>query len=218
MLSSVPETGLFRGFRERSDNSGEAAKVIKLILLGVKDKENDLKALNMAVFNVLSIKLMYGDTKELCVFKQSEADQTAAVEILEEAFAEFQKDKRMVSNDPEIIDVSTMDDVPDEFFSPKKKETKTNTGTTHNYGYGCGYQNNDWKKKQEEREKQKAKEEKMRWTPFLIKRKGDLPQLKTLNALKKKVVALAAGEYEEAHGDPDPKDTFEEKKTTGTTA
>ena len=41
--SSKPETGLFRGLRERSDGAGDAKKVIRLILVGDKDKENDLK-------------------------------------------------------------------------------------------------------------------------------------------------------------------------------
>jgi hypothetical protein len=221
--SATPEVGLFRGLRERSDDSGTEAKTIRLILLGTKDKENDLKALNLAVFNVLSMKMLYGDTKELIVFKANDADQTAAMELLEASLKEFQEEKRMVDNDPEIVDISTFDDVPQEFFSPKK-ETKS---TTQSYGYGNTYggmgtggangtyQNDDWKAKQAERDKQKEKEEKMRWTPFLIKRKTEIPQLKILNSIKKKVLALAAGVYEEAYIDPDPEDTFtEDKKTT----
>jgi len=210
--SSTPEVGLFRGLRDRSDDK----KLIKLILIGTKDKENDLKALNLAVFNVLSLKMMYQDTKELIVFKSSAADQEKAHELLAAALVEFQTEKRMVDNDPEIVDIKTFVDVPEEFFSPQEK--KTGVGNNYGYGgaYGAGgnygaannYQNDDWKKKQEEREKQKEKEEKMRWTPTLIKRKGELPALKVLNTIKKKVMSITTGEYDVPLVDPDPNDTM----------
>jgi len=219
--STKPEVGLFLGLRERSDGKGAGAKTIKLILLGVKDKESDLKALNLAVFNVLSIKMLYNETKELIVFKNNDADQKKAMELLEVALEEFQKEKRMVDNDPEIVDIKTFDDVPVEFFSPQ--ESKNKTGVNGNYsGYNSmyggqqNYQNDDWKKKQEERELEKKRQEKLRWTPFIIKRKGELPALKILNSIKKKVAAITAGEYEGTLVDPDPEDTVEEKKTKNT--
>lgn len=215
--NSKPEVGLFRGIRTRSEGQGEDTKTITLLLIGVKDKENDLKGLNMDVFNVLSMKMMYGDTKELVVFKANDADQEQAMEMLTSSLEEFQKEKRMVDNDPEIIDVKTYEDVPTEFFAPKKTTTTVGNG----YGYGayndnCGYNNTEWKKKEEERKAQKAKEEKMRWTPTMIKRDGELPGLKVLNAIKKKVLAIAGGEYENTLVDPDPDDTFGdgEKKST----
>jgi hypothetical protein len=210
--ASTPESGLFRGIRERSDGAEDAKQVIKMILIGAKDKENDIKALNLAIFNVLSIKMLYGDTKELVVFKSNEADQTEAMSMLEAAMAEFVAEKRMVDNDPEIIDIKTFEDVPQEFFSP---QDKTAGATGNNYGYGnhgagaCGHQNDDWKVKQEEREKEKERQEKLRWTPTLIKRKGTLPALKVLNAIKKKVAAIASGEYDAQLKDPDPTDTVD---------
>ena len=212
--SSTPETGLFRGIRERSDGTGTAKQVIKMLLIGTKDKENDIKALNLDIFNVLSIKMLYGDTKELVVFKASDADQTEAMEMLEGSLAEFQAEKRMVDNDPEIVDIKTFEDVPKEFFSPEKEKVGTGVGAgSGNYGnlYGgaCGYQNDDWKKKQKEREEEKERQEKLRWTPMLIKRKGTLPALKTLNAIKKKVTSIAVGEYEGKLKDPDPDDTVD---------
>lgn len=218
--NGTPEVGLFRGIRERSDNTGEVAQSIRMILIGAKDKENDIKALNLDIFNVLSLKMLYGDTKELVVFKNTEADQEQAMELLRAALKEFQEEKRMVDNDPEIVDIKTFEDVPQEFFSPQKEEKKTTqTGAQNNYGYGgaygnCAYNNQDWKKKQEEREKQKKKEEKMRWTPFMIKRKGELPQLKVLNAIKKKVAAIASGDYEVNLADPDPEDSYVDGKKT----
>ena len=204
--SSKPEVGLFRGLRERSDGEGAAAKVIKMILLGTKDKENDLKALNLDLFNVLSLKMLYGDTKELIVFKSSKEDQDKAMELLSEALKEFQTEQRMVDNDPEIVDIKTFDDVPQEFFSA----TKTEVG----YAGFCGYQDDSWKEKEAKRKAEKERQDKMRTTPTKIKRKGGLPALKILNAMKKKVAAIASGEYEVELVDPDPEDTVEEKKSS----
>lgn len=227
--SSKPEVGLFRGLRERSDGEGDAKKVIRMILLGQKDKENDLKALNLAVFNVMTLKMMYGDTKELIVLKQSQEDQEKAMLMLESALVEFQEEKRMVDNDPEIVDVTTFEEVPTEFFSPKTETTTTPTYTNTSYGYGgnlyggsCGYNDTDWKKKQEEREKEKKRQDKLRWTPTLIKRKGELPAVKVLNAIRKKIAAIAAGEYETVFESVSstitaPKES-DEKKTAGSAA
>jgi len=216
--SSKPDVGLFRGLRERSEGEGKAAKVIKMILLGTKDKENDLKALNLDLFNVLSLKMLYGDTKELIVFKSSKADQDQAMELLESALKEFQTEARMVDNDPEIIDVKTFEDVPKEFFSPQKAAVgRTNLNGAGGFGIyssGCGYQDDTWKEKEAKRKEEKERQDKMRLTPTNIKRKGELPSLKILNSMKKKVAAIAVGEYEEKLVDPDPKDTFEEKKSS----
>ena len=216
--STTPEVGLFRGFRVRSEDKTENPRTITLILLGVKDKENDIVALNTEIYNVLSIKMMYGDTKELIVLKHSNADQDAAKDILEEVVAEFKEQKRMVDNDPEIIDVGTFDDVPEEFFSPKKETKAAGSATTsNNYGYGGVYSHNtnsDWQKKQAEREAKKKEEEKMRWTPFLFKRKGELPGLKAMNAIKKKISQIGTEEWVETFKDPDPKDSFIDGKKT----
>ena len=56
--------------------------------------------------------------------------------------------------------------------------------------------NSDWEKKAAERKKREEEEDKMRWTPTLINRKGDCPALKELNILKKKLAAIATREYE----------------------
>ncbi len=213
--SSGPVVGLFRGFRERSNGEGENAKVIKLMLIGTRDKINDLKALNMGIFNVLSLKMLYGDTKELDVFKSSDADQGKALELLEAALKEFQSENRMLDNDPEIVDISTFEEVPGEFFSPQKSAVSgagVGAGAPiSGVGYS-GYQDSDWQQQQKKREEEKKLQEEMRWTPTPIKRKGDLPGLKALNAIKKKIAAIASGNYEAEMADPDPTDTFADGK------
>jgi len=191
-----------------------------LLLLGDKEKETDLTALNMEVYNVLSLQLMYGDTTELIVLKNNQADQEKAMELLRKALKELQDEKRMVDNDPEIVDITTFKEVPKEFFI-KKEEKKVTTTHSYNggaYGWdGYNYNHNnttDWEKTRKEREEKKKKEEKMRWTPTLIKRDGKLPEMKFLNAMKKKVAMIAAGDYEFELEDPDPEGASEDKKTT----
>ncbi|RKX64369.1 MAG: hypothetical protein DRP42_06495 [Tenericutes bacterium] len=168
----------------------------------------------------MTLKMLYGDTKELIVFKANEADQKKAMELLELSLEEFQKEKRMIDNDPEIVDVKTFDDVPKEFFSEEEK--KTGTGSTGDYSYGnvygagCGHTNSTWAEKEAERKKQKDLEDKLRQIPTLIKRgaKDGLPSVKVMNAMKKKVTAITSGDYECDLVDPDPEDTFVEKKSS----
>lgn len=216
--SSIPEVGLFRGLKERSSGEGAKAKSIRLILLGTKDKINDIEALNLDTFNVLSIKTMYGETKELIVFKNNTTDQKLAKDLLTQALKEFREEKRMVDNDPEIIDISTFEDIPSEFFSPNNQQKKTNDG---NDMWNRSHQNTrykspnvtDWEKKEAARKALKVKEDKMRQTPTQIRRVGDLPTLKILNLIKKKMNNIDDDEYVIELIDPDPSDTFDEKKS-----
>jgi len=218
--SSTPEVGLFRGLRTRTDGEGTTAKILRLIVLGTKDKENSISALNLDVFNVLSLKMLYGDTKELIVFKANVVDQKKAMELLELALEEFQKEDRMVDNDPEIVDVKTFDDVPKEFFSQGEK--KAGAGKTYEYNNlydsKCGHINTNWQEKEAARKIQLAKEDKLRQTPTLIRRSKteELPPLRVMNGLKKKIAAIAAGEYACELIDPDPEDTFEDGKKSST--
>ena len=149
------------------------------------------------------------------------ADQVKAIDMLGIVLEEFQKEKRMIDNDPEIIDVKTFTEVPEEFFSKEKDKTNNAAANTGVYNYGnmynsnnCGYQSNDWQEKEAKRKKQKALEDKLRQIPTLIKRKDVqlLPELKILNRMKRKIAAIASGDYEFKLIDPDPKDTFEDEK------
>jgi len=221
--SSVPKVGLFRGIKVRSNKIKGETKILKLILTGFEGKENDLTGYNADMYNVLSLKMMHGDTKELIVFKATEADQTVAMEMLNTALDEFKEEKRMVDNDSEIVDIKTFKDVPAEFRDGTTQSKTTNVGTAHktsSYGgiYNHGsYNSEEWKKKEEERKKEKERQEKLRWTPTLIKRESDLPTLKVLNAMRKKVNAIAKGEYKVELEDPD-KSEKEGSKTEAKTA
>lgn len=218
--SDKPEAGLFRGIRTRTENN----LTLKLVLLGYKNKPDNIKALNAEIFNIMTMTLVYGQTKEMIVFKNSKEDQKQAYEMLDEVVKLVQKDGLMLSNDPDIVDVSKYEDVPDEFFAAQKEaEKSTGAGSTGVYSKTSHNTNtqSDWQKKQEEEKKEKERQEKLRWTPFLISRKTDKPQIKDLNAIKKKIAAIASGEFNrelpELAGDDDDKDEKPEDKKTNQT-
>lgn len=214
LSTDSPETGLFRGVRERIDKDVS----LTLFLLGDKSRPDSIRGFNAALYNIMTLMFMYGQTKEMIVFKNTTEDQKQANELLESVIEQMKEDGMMLANDPEIADVSKFEDVPDEFFSVKKGTSTSNTpnrptnSTTINNG-GTP----DWKKRQEEEKKQKEKEEKMRWTPFTFTRKKETPALKDLNLIKKKIAALAIGEYEcvlPAMVGDEEKEEEEDKKTT----
>jgi hypothetical protein len=210
--TDTPESGLFRGVRTRS----EEGKTLSLILTGLKDKPNDIRALNAGVFNVMTLMFVYGDNKEMVVFRNDEADQSQAQELLTAIVEQLKSDKLMLKNDPEIVDLDKFEDVPGEFFAPKKKGT---TGTNSTYRApststtGTGG-TTDWQKTQAAKKLEEEKQEKQRWTPFMLNRgKRERPPLKDLNLIKKKVQSLAAGDYERELPIPGPVEKKEEKKT-----
>ena len=197
--SDEPRAGLFCGLRVRADGKDKERKTSKFILLGDQKTPSDIRTFNLDKYNIMSTTLKYGDTKELIVFKADEFDQKQAMEVIVGLLTELRENKYMVDNDPEIVDVTKYVDVPDDLGGDRKKTTISSTPRTNNYSYpytGCGYNNDDWKKKQEERKKQEELEKKMRWTPTKIAREGDMPNLKMLNLMKKKVLQIATGEYE----------------------
>lgn len=210
--ATTPESGLFMSLKIRSEKKGQQAQIVKFLVLsnGVDKKEN-LSALNLDdAYNVMSIKMQYGDTKELMVFKANDVDQEKAVETLKTIVRELTAESRMVINDPEIIDIETYTELP----AGLDGKSKIKTGTVGGAGAGgaadsskcyrtgigglnnCGYDSDDWNKKQEAKAAEKKRQDEMRETPTMIQRDGEKPQLKQLNLMKKKVAMILAGEYE----------------------
>jgi hypothetical protein len=192
--------------------------MVQYVMLGEKDKPNDLKTYNLNDgYNIMTLQTKFNDTREMVIFKSAEEDQKKALEMVSGLLDDLRNEKRMVDNDSEIVNIDTYKEIPSELLG-EKGTTKTFTpgkSTTYNTG-NCGWQNDDWKKKQEERKKREAEEEKMRWTPTSIKRGGENPGLKDLNLLKKKIAAIAAGEYK--YNLPDVKGEEDEDDLPGATA
>lgn len=212
--SDEPKAGLFRGLKVRADGPGKNSKLAKFVTIGSLETPTDISSFNLETFNVMSLTLKYDDTKELIVFKADAFDQKQALEVLGGLMEELRANDMMVENDPELVDVSKYVEIPPEISGKKTSTlpaTTTPRSTTYNNIYGrggCGFDNSDWKKRQEERQKQEELEKKMRWTPTQIKREGDLPDLKNLKLMRKKVLQIAAGDYEYKL----PKAKFEDKE------
>jgi hypothetical protein len=189
------ERGLFKGIKMRSDNDPSTPKISSFLLIEKTGEEASLHGFNLDKFNILSINHRYDDTKELIVYKANEPDQKKALALLESFANILSKDKRMVKNDPEIIDVATYTDIPGEI---KKTKTVHQTKNIYNVN-GCHYNKNnitDWEKKRREKEAEEKRQEDLRKIPTVFKREGETPGTKSLNLMKKKVLAIATGDYE----------------------
>lgn len=205
--TDTPEVGLFRGIRTRTEKD----VVLTLILLGDKDTPDAIRGLNKDVFNIMTIMLKHGNPSEMMVFKNTEEDQKEAYEIIDVIIKSLKKDGMMLKSDPEIVDTTKYIEIDTEFFGASKKvnsESNFNSAANRNTGPS-------WQEKQATEKKEKERQEKMRWTPFKIRRKSKKPLIKDLNAVKKKILAISSGEYEcklpKTAGDEE-----EENKKTGT--
>lgn len=210
--AAEPESGLFRGLRIRGDKKNLSRLVLMCELLDKTCNKDSIIALNLDAFNILSTVINRGDRTETTIFLTIEKDQEKAFEILQDATAELADDGRMVANDPEIVDIDTYKNIPlrllakaikadnnkDKGANDDDDDDDYNVNPMYNGGHYTG-NNTNWQKKQAVKaaaEKiEKDRQEKMRWTPTLIKRKGDKPSTKELNLMKKKVLSVVKGDY-----------------------
>lgn len=193
VVNTKPEIGLFRGIRVRSEKVGDAVRdLLTLIMISDAGKKNEISGFSTCWYKILSIRLKYGTKKELIVFKTSEEDQKNAYDILKGALDALRSEKKMLDNDPEIIDIDKYTDVPYDVVNKPLPGYTKNVGTApvNNASF-------DYEAKRKKDEAEKAEQEAKRYSPFLIKRKGDLPSLETLSSMKKNVLAIAAKKYKE---------------------
>lgn len=189
-----PDLGLFRGVRIRSDQAGtEGSNLITFFLTSEPGKKDEITAYSNIFYNILSMTIKYGGTKELVVWKSSEEDQKLAVEVIDSILKTLVLEKKMLANDPDIIDLDKYTDLPYHL-----KEAKTTAGVGNTYNRNVSSTNTDWEERQKKEKEEKDRQEKMRYTPYLVKRVGELPTQASLNAIKKKVADLATGQYKPA--------------------
>lgn len=208
--TDAPEVGLFRGLRSRT----EGKTTLSLILIGDKDNHDSIRGVNADVFNVMTVLLKYGQTREMIVFKNTTEDQKEAKDLMDSILDKLKEDGLMLESDADIVDTEKYTEVDGEFFGAAKKSVgNTNTNTTAPLNTGP----TEYQKKQAAEKKEKERQDKCRWTPFAMKRKSDKPIIKDLNIIKKKVQSIVAGDYvspvAELVGDEE-----EEDKKTNTVA
>jgi hypothetical protein len=188
------ECGLFKGIKLRSDGDTDKPKIVSYVLIEKQGEEDSIHAFNLDNFNILSIASRCDNIKELVICKANAKDQYKAFEILQDFLSMLIKDKRMVKNSPEIIDIKSYKDVPAGLKKPKSIYPVKNT-----YNSYCGHDNNNisnWKKEKEEKEEEEKRQEELRKIPTTFKRDSETPGVKALNLMKKKIATIASGDYE----------------------
>ena len=220
-----PKAGLFRGIKHRAEGAGENRKETKFIILGDQSKPSDVQSYHLDRFNIMSITLKYADTTELVVFKADSFDQKQALDVVGAVVEELRSAGWMVDNDPEIVDITKYKEVPTDVGGSTAKPTAvkpvSGVGSGSDpysgiYSGRCAFNNETWREQQEARKKREEMEKKMRWTPTRIAREGELPELKMLNLMKKKITQIASGDYE--YELPEVKDDDGDEDTSGTTS
>ncbi|MGD9161256.1 MAG: hypothetical protein PVG39_22780 [Desulfobacteraceae bacterium] len=184
--------GLFLGIRERSIVfPDKSTKHVKLIMLGDKAKPDSLTALNVEIYDILSIEIGFHNKKELLVAKKLEDQQKEAMDVLEQIIEAFDENGWMANNDPEIIGIYSHIKPPDYFSTSKDKKestyikSPTTTQTVHTAGswvnHAASKTTYNYVKKMAE-----------------IKRSSELPGQEALKLMKEKVKAIvfSAGEVE----------------------
>ncbi len=206
------EYGLFKGLKVRSDGDAGSPKYITFLLIE-KQEESSILAFNLNNFNILSIGSRRDNVKELSIYKSHSVDQKTAVKSLQDFLDDLVKDKRMVKNDPEIIDVESYTNLPGAI----KKTYPQNS--VYNNAYNDNHNDNtnkptEWEKKRKEKQEEEDRQEELRKTPTVFRRKGEAPGVKALNLMKKKILMISAGEYE-SDIVIDKEDGEDEEKNTG---
>jgi hypothetical protein len=187
------ELGLFRGIRMRSDQTNtEAKNLITFFLISEPGKKNEITAFSNTFYNILSMTIKYGTTKELVVWKCTAEDQALALEVADGVLKTLVLEKKMLPNDPDIIDLDKYVDLP---YNLKEAKTTNPVGVGNAYNRNVGHTTDDWEVRQKKEKEEKERQEKLRYTPYMVKRVGDLPPQAALNSIKKKVLEIATGEY-----------------------
>jgi len=183
--------GLFRGYKPKAGDAWSG-----LVLLGTQGRNDVLKCYSLDHYAVMSVTASYdcggnNFSLELMVFNRSKEDQDLAVDVLKGLQLSLINESKMLTADPSIVDLDKYVDVPYSLSSANSTigdktamVPKTYPQNQPSYGYGYGYYNaHDYEKEKKEKERQQA----LRYTPYLIERKGGLPSAEKLAALKKKI-------------------------------
>lgn len=193
--ASNTECGLYMGITKKVDKD----KVEHDFLILVTGKAA-IRMYNLDMYDVITVDAVDSASRYMTVFNKDDEDQRAAIELLKEITSELTEDKRLYVNDPnkEIIDVDTYKDYPVHILesdnitgsaasNTSQKSTAGSTGggtNTNKAGTGTGTTSTTYTSTKQEPK------------VFSIKRKGKLPSLDKMEAMKDKVLRLASGDFE----------------------
>lgn len=101
--------GLFKGLAVLKSND-----ITQLFILLSGRKEDTTEIYNTKYYNTLSLTVLGKDTKAITYFTTDEKDQDMAIKSLKELVDVITEENRMLEFDPDIIDISTYSDIPND--------------------------------------------------------------------------------------------------------
>ena len=127
-------TGLFKGLVTLEISN---VKQLFILVAGPKDA---VDIYSFKYYNVMTLVVLGKDTKAMTYFTLNIEDQKTAIETLKTIVVKMYAENRMLEHDPDIIDISTFRNVPDNIRKAHKTTSKTQNNisvpqTTSNISY-----------------------------------------------------------------------------------
>ena len=127
-------TGLFKGLAILESND---VKQLFILVAGPKDA---VDIYSLKYYNIMTLIVLGKDTKAMTYFTLSIEDQKTAIETLKTIVVKMYAENRMLEHDPDIIDISTFKNVPDDIRKTHKTASKIQNDasvpqTTYNTPY-----------------------------------------------------------------------------------
>ena len=127
-------TGLFKGLVTLEISN---VKQLFILVAGPKDA---VDIYSFKYYNVMTLVVLGKDTKAMTYFTLNIEDQKTAIETLKTIVVKMYAENRMLEHDPDIIDISTFRNVPDDIRKTHKTTSKTQNNisvpqTTSNTSY-----------------------------------------------------------------------------------
>lgn len=186
------ESGLFMGICVRKDNVGKDIRFVVMLY-----SINTIRMYNLSDYAIVMYEAANDETTHMTVFTSDDADQEAAVKMLELTTRSMKNEGRLVTNDPEeeLINVDTYVDYPSTMLNDSETTTQRSSLRTNAYSTKAAetttkpadkYNQTDYCYKYTP---PKVAE------PFNIKRSGPVCTSEELKSMREKVIGLSNGTY-----------------------
>lgn len=110
--------GLFEGLAILENNN---VKQLFILMSGPKDA---VDIYSFKYYNIMTLIILGKDTKAMTYFTLDMEDQEVALETLKTLVIKMRAENRMLENDPDIINISTFKNVPDNIRKMHKTSSK----------------------------------------------------------------------------------------------
>ncbi|MEA3296158.1 MAG: hypothetical protein U9Q27_03420 [Patescibacteria group bacterium] len=117
-------TRLFKGLATIENNG------IKQLFALTAESNDTTDIYNFKYYNIMTLIVLGKDTKTITYFTLNAEDQKIALKALETIVAKMCTENRMLENDPDIIDISTFKNIPDNIKKSQKIVSRTYSNNT----------------------------------------------------------------------------------------